>query len=131
MPLLYFNEAGVTNSEAALTLTPPRDWTIAGVGQLSLWIRGDAANAAEPLYVAISNAAGAPAVAAHDDPGAATNTAWRQWRIELQVFADQGIDLTNVDKLAIGLGSKGGTAAGGTGTIYIDDIRLYRAAPQP
>jgi len=131
MPLLYFNETGVTNSEAALTLTAPRDWTIAGIGQLSLWIRGDAANAAEPLYAAISNTGGAAAVAAHDDPDAATNTAWRQWRIELQVFADQGIDLTDVDKLAIGLGSKGGTAAGGTGTMYIDDIRLYRAAPQP
>jgi len=126
MPLLYFNEASVTNSEAALTLTALRDWTIAGVGELSLWTRGDAVNAAEPLYVAISNTAGAPAVMAHDDPGAATNTAWSQWRILLQVFADQGINLTDVDKLAIGLGSKGGAAAGGTGTMYIDDIRLYR-----
>jgi hypothetical protein len=131
MPLLYFNEAGVTNSEAALTLTAPRDWTIAGVGQLSLWIRGDAANAAEPLYVAVSNTTGAPAVMAHDDPSAATNKSWRQWRILLQEFADQGIDLTDVDKLAIGLGGKGGAASGGTGTMYIDDIRLYRAAPQP
>jgi hypothetical protein len=42
------------------------------------------------------------------------------------VFADQGIDLTNVDKIAIGLGSTGGAAAGGLGTVYIDDIRLYR-----
>jgi hypothetical protein len=129
MPLLYFNEAGVTNSEAALTLTAPRDWTVAGVGELSLWTRGDAANAADPLYVAISSTAGVPAVMAHDDPGAATNTAWRQWRILLQVFTDQGIDLTDVDKIAIGVGSKGGAAAGGTGTMYIDDIRLCRAAP--
>jgi hypothetical protein len=129
MPLLYFNEAGVTNSEAALTLTAPRDWTVAGVGELSLWTHGDAANAADPLYVAISNTAGAPAVMAHDDPSAATNTTWRQWRILLQIFADQGINLTDVDKIAIGVGSKGGAAAGGTGTMYIDDIRLYRAVP--
>ncbi|MBN2316523.1 MAG: carbohydrate binding domain-containing protein [Sedimentisphaerales bacterium] len=129
MPLLYFNEAGVTNSQAALTLTALRDWTVAGVGELSLWIRGDSANAADPLYVALSNTAGAPAVVAHDDPSASTNPAWRQWRIVLQFFADQGINLTNVDQLAIGLGSKGGAAAGGTGTMYIDDIRLYRAAP--
>jgi hypothetical protein len=129
MPLLYFNEAGVTNSEAALTLTAPRDWTVAGVGELSLWTRGDSANAADPLYVAISNTTGVQAVVAHDDPSAATNTAWRQWRILLQVFADQGINLTDVDKLAIGLGSKGGVVTGGTGTMYIDDIRLYRAVP--
>ena len=131
MPLLYFNEGGVTNSEASLTLTAPRDWTVAGVGELSLWTQGDAANAADPLYVAISNIAGAPAVMAHEDPSAATNTAWSQWRILLQVFADQGINLTDVDKLAIGLGSKGGAAAGGSGTMFIDDIRLYQPEPQP
>jgi len=27
MPLLYVNEAGVTNSEASMTLMAPRDWT--------------------------------------------------------------------------------------------------------
>ena len=126
MPLIYTNEAGVTNSEAALTLTTPRDWTAAGVGELSLWFRGVSTNATEPLYVAISNTAGAGAVVAHDDPSGATIRKWTQWRVSLQAFADQGIDLTNVDKIAIGLGSKGDPAApGGSGTVYIDDIRLY------
>jgi hypothetical protein len=92
---------------------------------LSLWFRGDLANAAEPMYVAISNVAGAPAVVAHDESDAATKTVWLQWRIPLQAFADQGINLTNVDKIAIGLGNTAGMAAlGGSGTIYIDDIRL-------
>ncbi len=126
MPLLYNNEAGVTNSEAALTLTTPRDWTTAGVGALSFWFRGVSTNATEPLYVSIANATGDPAVVAHDDPGAAQIRTWTEWRISLQTFADQGIDLTNVDKIAVGLGSKGNqAAAGGTGTLYIDDIRLY------
>jgi len=127
MPLSYTNEAGVTNSEATKTLAAPRDWTAAGVADLSLWFRGDSANAAEPLYVAISNSAGAPAVAGHDDPSAATAGTWTQWRISLQAFSDQGINLTDVDKIAIGLGDKAGmTAAGGSGTMYIDDIRLFR-----
>jgi hypothetical protein len=124
MPLLYVNEAGVSNSEATRTLTASRDWTIAGVGELSLWFRGESANAVDPLYVAISNSAGAPGIVAHDDPDAAKRTSWRQWRISLQAFADQGINLTNVDKMAIGVGNKGGAATGGTGTMYIDDIRL-------
>ncbi len=127
MPLLYVNEAGVTNSEAAMTLTAPRDWTQAGVAELSLWFRGALSNAAEPLYVAVSNAAGSPAVVANDDSSAATISSWTQWRIPLQAFADQGINLANVNSLAIGLGSKSGiTSAGGSGTIYIDDIRLYQ-----
>jgi hypothetical protein len=127
MPLSYTNEGIVSNSEATLTLTALRDWTTVGVAELSLWLRGASANAAEPLYVAISNSAGAPAVVANDDPDAVTSTLWKQWRIPLQTFADKGVNLTNVDKLVIGIGSKSGLAsAGGSGTIYIDDIRLYQ-----
>jgi len=126
MPLLYINEADVTNSEAAMTLTSPRDWTQAGVFDLSLWFRGDVANAAEPIYAAISNNTGSPGVATYDNLSAAQIGAWMNWTISLQTFSDQGINLTNVDKIAIGLGSKAGAAAGGSGTIYIDDIRLYQ-----
>jgi len=126
MPLLYINEAGASNSEAALTLTAPRDWTTASVGELSLWFQGKSANAAEPMYVAISNSTGVPAIVVNNDPLAAQARGWKKWVVPLQAFADQGISLTNVDKIAIGLGSKGGAAAGGTGTMYIDDIRLYR-----
>jgi hypothetical protein len=126
MPLLYVNEGGVTNSQATLTLTATRDWTIAGIGELSIWFRGDSANAVDPLYVAISNTAGTPGIVAYDEPDAVTKTSWRQWLISLQTFADQGINLSNVDKIAVGLGSNGGAAAGGSGTIYIDDIRLIR-----
>jgi hypothetical protein len=131
MPLLYVNEAGVTNSEATMTLTAPRDWTQAGVAELSLWFRGGSGNAAEPMYLSISNSAGAPAIVAHDDPDAATVGVWTSWRIPLQAFADQGINLSNVDKIALGLGSKGSAATGGSGTIFIDNIRLYQPEPQP
>jgi hypothetical protein len=132
MPLLYVNEAGVTNSEASMTLTAPRDWTQASVAELSLWFRGGSSNAAEPLYAAVSNSAGVPAIVAYDDPDAVASSAWRQWLVSLQAFADQGINLGNVDKIAIGLGSKSGmAAAGGSGTLYVDDIRLYRLEPQP
>jgi hypothetical protein len=112
-----------------MTLTAPRDWTQGGVAELSLWFQGISTNAAEPLYVAVSNSTGSPAVVANDDPSAATIGLWTQWSIPLQAFADQGINLNNVDKIAVGLGSTGGASAGGSGTMYIDDIRLYRAAP--
>jgi hypothetical protein len=127
---LYANEAGVTNSEGVLTITTPRDWTQAGIAELSLWFRGDSANAAEPMYVAISNSTGAPAVVAHDDPAAATIDTWTEWRIPLQEFANQGINLTDVDRIAVGLGSNAGAvSSGGPGTIFFDDIRLYRPEP--
>ena len=123
MPLLYVNEAGVSNSEASMALTAPKDWTQAGVAELSFWFRGGSSNATEPLYVAVSNSA----IVAYDDPAAVAKSAWTQWKVPLQAFADQGINLTNVDVIAIGLGSKSGMAApGGSGTLYVDDIRLYR-----
>jgi len=91
---------------------------------------GIATNAAEPMYVAISNSTGAPAVVANDDPAAATIDTWTEWRIPLQDFTDQGINLADVDRIAVGLGSKAGVASsGGAGTIFFDDIRLYRLEP--
>jgi hypothetical protein len=126
MPLLYVNEAGVTNSEASRTLTTMKDWTLAGVAELSIWFRGGSDNALDPLYVSVGNSAGSPAIVAHEDASAAAIRSWTEWRISLQAFVDQGISLGNVDKIAIGLGSKGGAAVGGSGTVYIDDIRLYQ-----
>jgi hypothetical protein len=88
---------------------------------------GIESNDAEPLYVALSNAAGEPAVVVHDDANAAQIDDWTEWVIPLPVFTNQGIDLTNVDKIAIGLGTKGNTTVpGGSGKMYFDDIRLYQ-----
>jgi len=99
-------------------------WTNQDIGILS--------NDAEPLYVAVSNSAGNPAVVEHDDPAAATVDTWTEWVIPLSEFADQGIVLTDVDRIAIGLGTRGNTAVpGGSGTMFFDDIRLYRPAPEP
>jgi len=72
---------------------------------------------------------GLPVVVYHGGPDAATIDTWTEWIIDLQQFADQGINMTNVDKIAIGLGSTGGASAGGSGVVFFDDIRLYRPAP--
>jgi hypothetical protein len=41
------------------------------------------------------------------------------------------VTLTNVNTITIGFGTKGSPAAGGTGKMYFDDIRLYRAGTAP
>ena len=91
---------------------------------------GIASNDAEPLYVAVSNSTGNPVIVVHDDPAAAQIDTWTEWVIPLSTFADQGIVLTNVDRIAIGLGTQGNmTIPGGSGKMYFDDIRLYRPRP--
>jgi hypothetical protein len=115
MPFFYDNSAG--KSEATLTLTSNRDWTINGIDTLTIWFRGDSANTAETLYVALNGSARVD----NDNPNAATRTRWTEWNIELQAFADQGVNLANVTSITLGLGS----VTGGTGIMYFDDIRLY------
>ena len=129
MPLSYDNnkQGYFKYSEVEMTLTYPRDWTEEGVGVLSLWLHGDASNAAEPMYDALNGSA----VVSHDNPDAAQIDEWTQWTIGLQAFADQGVNLANVNTIDIGLGNKKNPVAGGSGTMYIDDIRLYRPGTAP
>jgi hypothetical protein len=129
MPMLYDNnKQGFANySEVELTLSYPSDWTEEGVGELTIWFRGKADNDPEPLYVAISNSVGSPAIVVHDNPAAAQIDVWTKWIIPLQAIADQGIDLADVDKIAIGQGTRGNlTTPGGAGKMYFDDLRLDR-----
>ncbi|MHC4534380.1 MAG: LamG domain-containing protein [Planctomycetota bacterium] len=116
LPLYYDNAVG--KSEATLTLNSNRDWTIKGVDTLTIWFRGDAANAAESLYVALNG--GIPVT--NDNPDAALTNRWTEWNIDLQSF---GINLSNVNSITLGLSS----VTGGTGIMYFDDIRLYPPAP--
>ena len=93
---------------------------------------GIAANVAEPLYVAVSNAGGPAVVVTHENPNAALTRAWTQWRIDLSRFAEQGIDLRDVEHIAIGLGARGDvTADGGSGVMFFDDITLLRPTTEP
>jgi len=119
MPLFYDNSVGY--SEATLTLTYPRVWTENGVNTLTIWFRGSSSNAAEQMYVALNDSA----VVNHDNPDAAQTGSWTEWNIDLQAFADQGVNLANVNSITLGLGNRSNPVAGGSGMMYFDDIRLY------
>jgi len=118
MPMAYDNAVG--KSEATLTLTSNKDWTVNGVTTLTIWFRGNSDNAAEQMYVALNGNARVD----NDDPDAATITRWTQWNIDLTRFSDQGVNLSNVNSITLGLSS----VTGGTGKMYFDDIRLYPPA---
>ncbi|MCU0913907.1 MAG: LamG domain-containing protein [Planctomycetes bacterium] len=119
MPLFYDNSKAPRVSEAQCTFTTAQDWTRHGITTLVLYVRGDATNSPAPLYVKINDRkvllnAGAPATAL---------AVWKQWNIDL---ASVGTGLKSVKSLTIGVGDGAG---GGKGTLYIDDILLYQAAP--
>jgi len=120
MPFTYNNAVG--KSEATKTLDYPRNWTENGVDTLAIWYVGDAANAAETMYVILNGTAGVD----NTDANAAQATDWTEWRISLQDF---GINLANVNTITIGFGNRTNPSAGGAGTVFIDDIRLLLPAP--
>jgi len=95
------------------TVSPPI-WTHQAIGAAM------ASNDSVPMYIALNGSA----LVYHDNPNAAQIDTWTKWNIDLQAFADQGVNLTNIDTIAIGLGDKKNPQAGGSGTMYFDDIQL-------
>ena len=116
MPLKYDNTVAPKFSEAERTFDPPQDWTKHGVTTLVLYFRGQVTNAPAAVYVKI-NGTKVP----FGNDAATALPVWRQWTIPL---AATGADLKSVKSLIIGI------EGGGKGTLFLDDIRLYAAAPQ-
>jgi hypothetical protein len=117
----------VTSHNAEETCTAQfANVTISGNVTGQQWMSQDigiTSNEPEPMYVLLND----KGIVYHDDPEASLINAWTEWRIDLQAFADQGVDLINIDTIAIGIGTQGNvTTAGGSGKMYFDDIRLYR-----
>jgi len=113
MPLLYANTGSVSYSEAELTLPGAQDWTQAGVTTLTLYFYGDLENNAAQVYVKINGTK-------VSGGGSTVLALWKQWNIDL---ASTGANLRNVTSLIVGV------EGSGSGTIYVDDIRLYQTAP--
>jgi hypothetical protein len=119
----------LTSHDAALTCearfsgvqttgTVTGQWQSQDIGILS--------NSAESMYMAVGNSTGAPAIVYHDDPAATQIDTWTEWVIDLDQLVDQGVNLTDVDNISIGLGNPGAPGqTGGSGKMFFDEIRLY------
>jgi hypothetical protein len=118
MPFEYNNAVG--QSEATLTLSSNKDWTVKGVDTLTIWYIGGSSNAAETMYVTLNGSASVD----NENPDAAQAFTWTEWNIPLQAFVDQGVNLSNVSSITLGLRS----VTGGAGSLFFDDIRLLAPA---
>jgi len=111
-PMAYANTTAAL-SEVTRNFAPAQNWTAHGVITLSLWFAGDPANAAAQLYVKVNGVR----VNYDGDPANLTRSAWQPWNIDL---ANVGTNLASVSSMTIGV-----QGAGATGTLLLDDIRLY------
>ena len=116
MPLVYDNTS-VSYSEAERSFDEPQDWTRYGVETLTLYFRGASENTGQP-YLKIDGVK-----VAYDGPAEdIAKVTWQMWSVDL---ASIGTNLTAVRTLAIGV-----EGSGATGTLYVDDIGLYRTASE-
>ena len=116
MPLAYDNTTGKSTSEAVRTFDPAQDWTAGGAKTLVLFFRGSPDNGDGQLYVTINGVK----VVYSGGANALSLSLWRQWNIDL---ASVGANLKSVKTLGVGV------SGSGKGTLYVDDILLYRVAP--
>ncbi|MHC4692084.1 MAG: LamG-like jellyroll fold domain-containing protein [Planctomycetota bacterium] len=85
------------------------------------WIYGNiGTNSSEQLYIALSDGVNTDVVE-HNDVNAATLTSWQEWNIDLSEFTTVNLDA--IKKVYIGLGDRDDPCLGGSGAIYVDDIR--------
>ncbi|MDH7599059.1 MAG: AbfB domain-containing protein [Sedimentisphaerales bacterium] len=119
MPFWYDNTSGPGISETVRTFTPAQDWTTGSVKTLVLFFKGDVTNGPGQVYLKINGTK-------VNYPGNANDLAtglWNQWDVDLASLP--GANLKAVSTLTIGV------SGSGKGVLYVDDIRLYRAAPEP
>jgi len=92
------------------------NWQVAEIGVA----QPTTGNDIEPLYVALEDTSGNVAVVTHPNPAAVAVGAWQEWLIPYSDLA--GINLSRVATIYIGIGDRDNPTAGGTGTIFVDDI---------
>jgi hypothetical protein len=120
-----FSNVGLYIVEPDNTLTPVTpSWTSRDIGIKS--------NVAAPLYVTLQDSGQKSATVTYKDPNnnvdpnIVLTTTWQPLDIALKDFADvNDVNLAAIKKITIGIGNRSAPQQGGTGTIYVDDIRLY------
>ncbi len=126
MPMDYNNVKAPFYSQAERAFSPAQDWTAGGVDTLVLYVQGRAANKPALLYVELIDSANKSALVSSADTFAVTTARWTEWDIPLSSFT--GVNLAKIKMMRLGVGKRVGATAGGTGTIYVDDIQLIKAA---
>jgi hypothetical protein len=142
MQFIYDNDGGPYPggydyySEAQYEYPGGEDWTqgdsTQDVKALGLSFLGAADNNDDPnydrMYIAVEDTDGNLAMVLNDDPSAQKSVQWREWNIDLRQLSDAGVSMTTVKRVYIGFGVRcnwfGGTA-GGHGTVWFDNLRLY------
>ncbi|RPJ35885.1 MAG: LamG domain-containing protein, partial [Planctomycetaceae bacterium] len=126
LELTYNNATEPYYSQIERIFSPAEDWTVFGddVNTLTIWLRGDPCNAVQPLYVGIEDGGQRRKLVPHPNPQAVADSYWRAWDIPFTELHAGVVDIEDIRKMIIVVGDPTATQPGGSGKIYIDEIRL-------
>jgi hypothetical protein len=117
---LFYNNTVASHSEVTANiagLEAGKDWSKYGIKGLTLRFYGDPNNSVnDRMYVKINGTK----IAYDSDAANLTRAGWQMWYVDL---ASVGVNLSNVNQLAVGFERSG--AFGGQGMVLLDGIRLY------
>ncbi len=120
----YLTEAGAEVSKLQTCLG---DWTRGGNALLMLEVKGHD-NMKDSLGVTLESNSGAQRGTVYYPDIRELNQqsyeGFRTWIMDLGEFGGQGVDLGHITKFSIGIGNKSNPAAGGSGAVWVDNIRL-------
>ncbi len=115
----YENDSPPYFSETEFFYDAPTNWALGCAREMEFCFHGGEENSVPGrMYITVADESGNEAMVEYGEPNDVTEESWHCWSIDLDRFAESGVDLSRVRKLGFGL------ADGGKGTVLVDDIRL-------
>lgn len=104
-------------SNISTTGTVTGSWQVKGVGI------EQPNNDPAPLYVTLEDRSGEQTTVIHPDSDAVTQISWQPWNIPLTAFSSKGVDISRINRMAIGIGDPSQAPTGDKGLVYFDSIQ--------
>jgi hypothetical protein len=109
--------AGAEFADIGTTGNVTGAWQVAEIG-----VDQPEGNSVECIYVTVADNSGKSKTVVSTDAAATARMSWQQWKIPLSEFTSAGVKMNAVKAVTIGVGNRTHPAAGGSGTIYVDDL---------
>ena len=122
MKFQYDNNEPPFYSETTFSYDTAQNWIASCVKALRLQFCGTKDNFAGQMYVILGDG-DVNSVVTYYDINAPTLNSWQVWNIDLNQFDD--VNLAGIKTFCIGFGDRDNPQAGGSGTVYFDDIVVH------
>ena len=116
--LQYYNRSPIKSSGAALAFDDGLN--LSSFDAVGFYHKGEAGNMNDKLYATIEDSAGHSSTVLSPSSINLADEQWRLWSVELSEFS--GVDLADVKKIEVGVGTPGGSSSSALGNLYVDDF---------